>query len=144
MSLIVAWMKGIMLVAGVLTCTMVYAVIAPQAALQSTFGDTLHGPLPEIVVRNWGALITLVGAMLLWGAFHPPSRPLVLAVAATSKIVYILLVVAQGTRYLSQQANVGIAIDAVMVVLFVAYLVATRSDASHAAARASHERATKP
>jgi len=74
MSLIVAWMKGIMLVAGVLTCTMVYAVIAPQAALQSTFGDTLHGPLPEIVVRNWGALITLVGAMLLLGGV-PSSEP---------------------------------------------------------------------
>ena len=36
--------KWIMIVSGVLTCTMVYAVIAPQAMLQSTFGETLGGP----------------------------------------------------------------------------------------------------
>jgi hypothetical protein len=52
---------------GALTCTMVYAAIAPQAALRSTFGTTLEGPLAEVLVRNWGALIALVGAMLIRG-----------------------------------------------------------------------------
>ena len=61
MSLVAANIKWIMLVSGALTCTMVYAAIAPQAALRSTFGETLEGPLADIVVRNWGALITLVG-----------------------------------------------------------------------------------
>ncbi len=49
--------KWIMIVSGLLTCTMVYAVIAPQAMLQSTFGETLEGPLALLIVRNWGALI---------------------------------------------------------------------------------------
>lgn len=75
MDWIVAKMKWIMLVSGALTCTMVYAVVAPEVALRSTFGETLQGPLAEIVVRNWGALIVLVGAMLIYGAFHPASRP---------------------------------------------------------------------
>ena len=48
---------------------MVYAALAPQSALHSIFGSTLDGPLAEIVVRNWGALITLIGAMLIYGAF---------------------------------------------------------------------------
>ena len=34
-------------------------------------------PVAEIVVRNWGALIGLVGAMLIYGAFDPPGRPLI-------------------------------------------------------------------
>src|SRR5215204_2516130 len=63
--------KWIMIVCGVLTCTMVYAVIAPHAMLQSTFGETLEGPLAYLIVRNWGALILLVGAMLIYGGFHP-------------------------------------------------------------------------
>ena len=67
MNWIVSKMKWVMLVCGVLTCTMLYAAIAPHAALQSTFGDTLQGPLAEIIVRNWGMLITLVGAMLIQG-----------------------------------------------------------------------------
>jgi hypothetical protein len=36
MNFIVANMKWIMLGSGVLTCTMVYAAIAPEAALRST------------------------------------------------------------------------------------------------------------
>jgi hypothetical protein len=126
MSWIVAKMKWIMLVSGVLTCTMIFAVIAPQAALRSTFGATLEGPLAEIVVRNWGALIALIGAMLIYGAFNPPMRPLVLTIAALSKLTFIGLVLAYGTQYLGQQAGVSIAVDLIMVVLFICYLMAAR------------------
>jgi len=66
---IVASMKWIMPVSGALTCTMLYATIAPQAGLRGTFGDALHGPVAEIVVRNWGVLIGLMGAMLIYGAY---------------------------------------------------------------------------
>ena len=91
MTVIVDKIKWIMLVAGVLTCTMIYAAIAPQAALRGTFGETLQGPLADIVVRNWGVLITLVGAMLIYGAYRPAVRPLVLMVAGLSKLVFIVL-----------------------------------------------------
>ena len=126
MTVIVDKIKWIMLVAGVLTCTMIYAAIAPQAALRGTFGETLQGPLADIVVRNWGVLITLVGAMLIYGAYRPAVRPLVLVVAGLSKLVFIVLVLAQGSRYLGQQAGIAIAIGAVWVVLFALYLMATR------------------
>jgi hypothetical protein len=128
MRIITANIKWIMLVSGLLTCTMIYAAIAPQAALRGTFGEALTGPVAEIVVRNWGVLITLVGAMLVYGAFHAAVRPLVLAVAAASKLVFILLVLAQGGRYLGHQAGIAIAIDAVWVVLFALYLAATRGE----------------
>ena len=123
MNWIVANMKWVMLVSGVLTSTMIYAAIAPQAALRSTFGEALDGPLAEIVVRNWGALIALVGAMLIYGAFSPASRPLVLTVAGVSKLVFIGLVLTYGTQFLGQQVGVAMGIDLVMVVLFIAYLV---------------------
>jgi hypothetical protein len=128
MSVIVANMRWIMIVSGVLTSTMIYAAIAPEAALTATFGESVDGPLARIIVRNWGALIALVGLMLIYGAFNPPARPLVLVVAGVSKAVFIGLVLSQGGRYLGHQAGVAVAVDAVMVVVFGWYLLAARGD----------------
>jgi hypothetical protein len=126
MNWIVANIKWIMLLSGALTCTMLYAAIAPQAALHSTFGETLEGPLAEIIVRNWGALIALMGAMLIYGAFDPPGRPLILTVAGLSKLVFIGLVLAHGSRYFVGQARVAVVIDLLMVALFIGYLIGVR------------------
>jgi hypothetical protein len=126
MNWLVANIKWIMVISGLLTCTMLYAAIAPQAALRSSFGETLEGPLAELIVRNWGVLIALVGAMLIYGAYDRSNRPLVLAVAGTSKLVFIGLVLSHGGRYMSHQAGVAVAIDSVMVALFVSYLIGVR------------------
>jgi hypothetical protein len=64
--------------------------------------------LAEVVVRSWGVLIALVGAMLICGAYHAAVRPLVLTIAGASKLVFIALVLAQGSRYLGQQAAIAI------------------------------------
>jgi len=130
MNLIIAKMKWIMLVTGILTCTMLYAAIAPQAALNSTFGTTLEGPLAEIVVRNWGVLITIVGAMLIYGAYHLPSRPLVLTVAIISKLIFITLLLTYGRQFLGGQTIVTIIFDLVSVSLFILYLIAVKSTKS--------------
>ena len=128
-------MRWIMLVSGGLTATMVQAAITPDAALQSNFGETVSGPLAHLVVRNWGALIALVGGMLIYGAFNPIQRSLVLVVAGASKVIFIALVLSEGARYLSHQAGVAVTIDSVMVVLFAWDLVAARSVAAQAAAK---------
>jgi len=122
MKWVVANFRWIMLVSGALTCTMLYAAIAPRAALRSTFGDTLEGPIAQIIVRNWGALIALVGAMLIYGAFNPTARPLILTVAGLSKVTFAGLVLAYGTQYLGGRAGLAIVVDLVMVALFVSYL----------------------
>ena len=78
---------------------MVQGAITRDAALQSNFWETVNGPLAHLVVRNWAALIALVGGMLIYGAFNPPHRTLVLIVAGASKVVFIALVLSEGTRY---------------------------------------------
>ena len=122
---IVKRLKWIMLISGVLTCTMLYAAIDPQGALRQTFGTTLEGPLANIVVRNWGVLITLVGALLIYGAYRPASRPLVLVVAIVSKLVFIGLVLVYGQAYLGT-AGLAIGFDLVVVGLFIVALVQMR------------------
>jgi hypothetical protein len=121
-EMLVAQFQWVMLVSGLLTLTMLYAAVAPRAALQATFGETLEGPLAEMIVRNWGALIGLVGAMLVWGAFQPEQRPLILVVAAASKLVFVGLVVSHPPY--RRKAMVPVAVDLVMIALFAAYLLA--------------------
>ena len=118
--------RPVMMVSGVLTCTMVYAAIAPEAALRSNFGESLTGPVANVVVRNWGALIALIGAMLIYGANRPAVRPLVLSVAGASKAIFAALVLSQGGRFLAYQAGIAVVIDLVWVVIFAAYLVVAR------------------
>jgi len=130
MRVLVANIKWIMLVSGLLTCSMFLALIAPQSSLQNTFGAGLDGPVANIVVRNWGALIGIGGLALVYGAFNPAGRGLALAVNAASKTVFIALVLTAGRQFLGYQAGIAVVADSIMVVMFVAYLLGARSPES--------------
>jgi hypothetical protein len=117
--------KPILIVSGALTCTMFLALVAPQAALRTTFGATLDGPVADMVVRNWGALIGLVGVLLIHAAFVPASRPPVLALGIASKLVFIGLVVSHGAPYV-ERAAVPLVADTLMIVAFAAYFLRDR------------------
>ena len=117
--------KWVMLISGLLTCTMLQALISPQASLISNFGQTIDAPLAEIIVRNWGALIGLVGIMLIYGAFTESVRRFVLVIAGSSKIIFILLVLFSIESYMGFGAGTAVIVDAIMVVLYIAYLLLT-------------------
>lgn len=123
MDFIVAQFKWIMLVGGLLTLTMLQAAVAPRAAFRRMFGEAPESPLALLLARNWGVLIGLTGAMLVWGAFHTEVRSLILLVAGTSKLTFIALVL--GHPPYRAKAVVALIVDGVMVVLFAAYLIRT-------------------
>ena len=110
-SWIVANIARIMFVSGALTMTMLYAAVAPEAALESTVGEGLGGAVADVVVRNWGALIGLVGAMLIYAARRPALRPLALTIAGASKATFIALVLSHGGRFLGFQAGIAVVSD---------------------------------
>ena len=118
--------KGIMLFSGILTTTVGYAAVAPAAALESTFGESVNGPVAELLARNWGVLVALLGVLLIHGAFNAASRRVALMAAAASKVWFIALVLSNGTRFLGHGAGTAVVVDSVMVILFGAYLAATR------------------
>jgi hypothetical protein len=129
--------KWAMLVSGCLTCTMIYATFAPYAALQSNFGRSLDpDPLADLVVRNWGALIALVGFMLVYGAFETAVRTLVLSVAIVSKAIFVGLVLSQAEVLFQGQARIAVLLDSIMIALFGMFLISilrpSPSDASAA------------
>ncbi len=126
MKLIVAQMKWIMLVAGALTCTLIYAAVSPQEAIRSTFGDlVLLSPALEIIVRNWAILITMVGGLVIYGAFNPASRPLVLVFAGISKVIFLGLVFTYGKNIFEHQIGIGVVADLLILAVFAAYLFGT-------------------
>ena len=86
------------------------------------FGDSLVGPLSDIVVRNWGALVGLVGLMLIYGAINSSVRRPVLLIAILSKVSFIVLILLYGGQFLSKVA-VSLAFDTLVVIIFVVYLV---------------------
>jgi hypothetical protein len=86
LSTLVNGFKWVMVVAGVLTCTMFYAALFPVASLQSNFGEAIDGPLAQIVVRNWGVLIGLVGLMLIYGAFSEANRRVAFSLAQPARL----------------------------------------------------------
>jgi Mg2+/citrate symporter len=115
--------KWVMLVSGLLTCTMFLALFSPQASLKSNFAETIEGPVEEIIVRNWGALIGMIGIMLIYGAFNASVRRFVLVIAGITKIIFISLVLSSGIKYSGLGAGTAIIADSAMVVLYAAYLL---------------------
>ena len=83
-------------------------------------------PVSGIVVRNWSALIGLMGLMLIYGAFVPTVRRFSLVIAGISKIVFITLVLSFGKEYLRFGAGTAVVADSVMIVLYAAYLFLSR------------------
>jgi hypothetical protein len=115
--------RWIMLTSGFLTSTMLYMAFAPSAALVSMFGYSIDGPLAEIIVRNWAALIAIVGAMLIYGAYSPANRPLALIVSGLSKLIFIGLVLKYHHHALSHSISLVLMVDMFMIVLFSVYLI---------------------
>jgi len=118
--------KWIMLIAGLLTCSMIFAVFAPQAALISMFGEALTEPLAQVVVRSWGFLIFLMGVLLIYGAFKPVYRNLCLVIVSLSKIGFISTILIFGAQYIEKSA-VTLILDSILIALFAFYLVKVKS-----------------
>lgn len=112
----------VLIVGGLLTISMLQFAIAPTRSSISSYGEALEGPLVDLMVRGWGFLIALVGAMMLWAAFHPETRTLAVGVAIASKLFYIGALVAHRKRFLKGFAAVTAGVDLVMVALLGAWL----------------------
>lgn len=122
MNLIFNHIKSIMIIAGVITCSMIFAVFAPQLTLLNMFGQALNEPLAQIVVRSWGFLVFLMGALLIYGAFSPLYRNFTLVITSISKIVFIALLLIYGMPYLDKTI-ITMAIDSAFVLIFISYLI---------------------
>jgi hypothetical protein len=123
MNFSIKYFKWVMLVFGTLTFTMLYGLIAPQAALESMFGTTFDGVLETIVVRSWSALVGLMGAALIYGAYSEKNRIFSISIVASSKVVFVSLMLLYGQEFIGK-AGMAIIMDCIFIILAGFYLIA--------------------
>ena len=115
-----------MLFFGVITCTTFFAVIAPQDALLNMFGSNLTEPLANLLVRCWGFLVFIMGALLIYGAFNEDSRMLCIITAGISKIGFLFLILIFGTDYFDKLL-ITVIFDSIVVLILATYIVSSKS-----------------
>ncbi|MCH6233790.1 hypothetical protein [Cognataquiflexum rubidum] len=130
MNKFVSNFKWIMLICGLLTCSMFLGLFSPESSLESNFGEPLVTGPENIVVRGWSALIGLIGIMLIYGAFKPAVRDYSLVIAGMSKTIFVILVLSFGSQYMSFGAGTAVIVDIIMILLFVLYLIFSKSSES--------------
>lgn len=126
--MIVNNIKWIMLFVGAVTCTTLFAVIDPQDALLNMFGSNLTEPLADLVVRSWGFLVSIMGALLIYGAFSEDSRMLCAITVGVSKIGFLFLILIFGTDYIDN-LWITVAFDAIAVLILAVYVFSSKTKA---------------
>jgi len=121
MNFIIKNAKWVMLFSGILTATMFYGLFAPQAALESMFGVSFDGALQSIVIRSWSALIGLIGIVLIYGFLNENVRKFSFAIAATSKLVFVILILIYGQEFIAKTLP-AITMDIFVILVAVLYL----------------------
>jgi hypothetical protein len=80
-----AHIELILIVTGALTAIALLQFVAPNPVLQMIFDEAPTDEVGRAVARHWGLLIFLVGALLIYAAFHPPVRGPTMVVAVIEK-----------------------------------------------------------
>ena len=111
-----------MLIAGLMTCSMIVALFFPQETIESLFGVSLTDPLANLIVRSWGLLIFLMGTLLIYGAYVAQYRYLAILITSISKAVFVVLLLIFGQQYLDKTLST-IILDTIVVIVFSVYLI---------------------
>jgi hypothetical protein len=112
----------ILAVTGVLTLLAGAGIVVPRLLFKTFFGLTTTDANAVTVARHWSLLIALVGALLLYAAYHPEARVPILVVAAAEKFALGLLVFTGPLRKRTLTVAI-VAADVIMALLYVLILV---------------------
>ncbi|HZZ01203.1 MAG TPA: hypothetical protein VFE36_16695 [Candidatus Baltobacteraceae bacterium] len=112
----------ILLVTGALTACAVVAVFAPGLTLNLLFGGDDADSRTKLVARHWALLLAIVGAMLLYAAYHPEVRAPIMIAATVEKFAIGGLIGLSGFRTRPLAMTVALA-DTLMAVTYVALLI---------------------
>jgi hypothetical protein len=111
----------ILLLTGLATSGAVVLFLAPAAMMKMLFGQAPADTLSLLIGRHWGLLVCLVGALLVFAAYHGETRVPTLIVAVVEKAAFALGVFISPFR--RRPAVLGMALaDAGMAAVYLMYL----------------------
>jgi hypothetical protein len=120
---IAAHIDWVLIVSGLLTCSMLLMAVAPRVAMLSTFGEVAQGPVANLIARSWGAMIFASGLMLIYAAWHAEVRLPILLYSIAGKLGFIALVLAEPKFRARTNARVAVIADLAIVALLSWYLL---------------------
>ncbi len=112
----------ILIVSGVSTAAGGLAVcLFPQHASQLLFGTKSTDGVMIFLIRHWGALLFVVCALTVYGAYVPATRTPILTAAVIEKFVIVGLIFFGPVKRTVAMTAIA-ALDGTLAILFVAYL----------------------
>jgi hypothetical protein len=88
--MLAAHIELILLITGLATAGVLVVFLAPAAVMKVLFGQAPSDALGLFVARHWGLLVCLVGALLIYAAYHAEVRVPTLIVAIVEKVALVL------------------------------------------------------
>jgi hypothetical protein len=111
----------ILVVTGAVTAVALFQFIAPAPVLSMMYGEAPTDKVGLAVARHWGLLTFLIGALLIYAAFHPSVRGPVMIAAVIEKAALALGIF--GTSLRSHPAAASAAAgDSFIALIYVLYL----------------------
>ncbi|HKI36669.1 MAG TPA: hypothetical protein VKA46_32740 [Gemmataceae bacterium] len=121
--MLAAQIELILLVTGLATAAALALCLAPVTMMKLLFGQAPSDALGLLIARHWGLLVSLVGGLLIYAAYHAEVRVPTLIVAIAEKAAFALGVFISPFRRRPTVLVMALA-DAGMAAVYLIYLAA--------------------
>jgi hypothetical protein len=119
--MLAAHIELILLITGLATAGVLVVFLAPVPVIKLLFGQAPSDALGVFIARHWGLLVWLVGALLIYAAYHPEVRAPTLIVAIVEKAALVLGLLISPFRQRPTVLAMALA-DATMAAVYLVYL----------------------
>jgi hypothetical protein len=119
--MLAAHIEMILLFTGLATAGAFVLFLAPAAMMKMLFGQAPADALSLLIVRHWGLMVCLVGALLVYAAYHAEIRVPTLVVAIVEKAAFALGMFISPFRQRRTALVMALA-DAGMAAVYLIYL----------------------
>jgi hypothetical protein len=119
--MLAAQIELILLITGLATAGALVLFLAPVTMMKMLFGQAPDDALRLLIARHWGLLVCLVGALLIYAAYHAEIRVPALIVAIVEKAAFALGMFISPFRGRPSVLVMALA-DAGMAAVYVMYL----------------------
>jgi hypothetical protein len=120
--MLAAQIEWILLITGVATAGALVLFLAPATMMKMLFGRAPSDALALFIARHWGLLICLVGALLIYAAYHAEVRVPALIVAIAEKAAFALGIFISPFRSRPVVLVMGLA-DSGMAAIYLLYFI---------------------
>jgi hypothetical protein len=88
--MLAAHIELILLITGLATAGVLMQFLVPVPVMKVLFGQAPSDALSLLIARHWGLLVCLVGALLIYAAYHAEVRVPTLIIAIVEKVALVL------------------------------------------------------